>query len=325
LKVTVIGGSGFLGNSLCHELLKSHIEFEILDLVHPDKKFIDHYKFFDVTSSFDESIIDGDIIINLAAQHRDNVHPVSLYDEVNVGGAKNICKIACKKEIDKIIFISSVAVFGNSKNEINEDSEFNFFNDYGRTKLLAEKVFIEWYEADEENRNLTIIRPTVIFGEKNRGNVFNLIKQIKENKFIMIGNGKNKKSMCYVKNVAAFINFSLNHIDGKKLVNYSDKPDLEMNELVDFINLKFNKKRWLNFYIPNSLGLSAGLFFDFLSKFFNLKLSISYIRIKKFISSSEISNELVRKLGFKAPFSISDSLSSTIDYELKEGRFKDVS
>ena len=252
----------------------------------------------------------------------DNVHPISLYDEVNVGGAKNICKIASKKGIDKIIFISSVAVFGNSENKINEDSEFNFFNDYGRTKLLAEKVFIEWYEADEENK-LDYHQTHSNFGEKIEES-FNLIKQIKENKFIMIGNGKNRKSMCYVKNVAAFINFSLNDIDGKKLVNYSDKPDMDMNELVDFINLKFNRKKLMNFYIPKSLGLLAGLFFDF-EQVFPFKIKHKLYKDQKFISSSEISNELVRKLGFKAPFSIFESLNSTIDYELKEGHFKDVS
>ena len=57
---------------------------------------------------------------------------------------------------------------------------------------------------------MTIIRPTVIFGEKNRGNVYNLLKQIASGKFLMIGKGQNRKSMAYVGNVVAFIKYSWN-------------------------------------------------------------------------------------------------------------------
>ena len=49
---------------------------------------------------------------NLAAEHRDDVRPRSLYDEVNVEGAKNVCRVAEEKGINRIIFTSSVAVYG---------------------------------------------------------------------------------------------------------------------------------------------------------------------------------------------------------------------
>ena len=55
-------------------------------------------------------------------------------------------------------------------------------------------------------RSLVIIRPTVIFGKGNRGNVFNLFNQINKGLFAMIGDGENIKSMAYVKNVASFLN-----------------------------------------------------------------------------------------------------------------------
>ena len=85
----------------------------------------------------------------------------------------------------------------------NEEAEPRPFNDYGRTKFAAEKVLKEW-QAGFSDRSLTIVRPTVIFGEKNRGNVYNLLKQIAHGPFVMIGNGKNKKAMAYVGNVADF-------------------------------------------------------------------------------------------------------------------------
>ena len=140
-------------------------------------------------------MVEGDVIINLAAEHRDDVTPRSLYDEVNVEGAKNVCRVAQEKWINKIIFTSSVAVYGFAEPNTDEKGKFAPFNDYGRTKMLAEQVYKNWYEKDPDNRCLVIIRPTVVFGEQNRGNVYNLLNQIAKGHFIMIGNGQNKKSM----------------------------------------------------------------------------------------------------------------------------------
>ena len=54
------------------------------------------------------------------------------------------------------------------------------------------------------DKSLIIVRPTVIFGEGNRGNVFNLLNQIASGKFFMVGKGENKKSMAYIHNIVAF-------------------------------------------------------------------------------------------------------------------------
>ena len=132
-------------------------------------------------------------IINLAAVHRDDVRPLSRYDDVNVQGAKNICEAARKHEINQIIFTSSVAVYGFAPTDTDESGEFNYFNDYGRTKFMAEQVYKAWQEEDPKSRTLVILRPTVIFGEGNRGNVYNLLRQIAARKFLMFGDGKNIK------------------------------------------------------------------------------------------------------------------------------------
>ena len=59
---------------------------------------------------------------------------------------------------------------------------------------MAENIYKDWFNEDPSKRTLIIIRPTVIFGEGNRGNVYNLLNQINSKKFAMFGNGKNKKS-----------------------------------------------------------------------------------------------------------------------------------
>jgi GlcNAc-P-P-Und epimerase len=60
---------------------------------------------------------------------------------------------------------------------------------------LKENQWIKLSDSgDPRSRNLIIVRPTVIFGEANHGNVYNLLKQIASGKFIMFGDGKNRKS-----------------------------------------------------------------------------------------------------------------------------------
>ncbi|MEM4360079.1 MAG: NAD(P)-dependent oxidoreductase, partial [Candidatus Bilamarchaeaceae archaeon] len=203
-KISVIGGSGFIGTRLCKRLKGSNGDFFIIDKK-VSQTFPEETTVVDVREIEGlRKAIKGDVIVNFAAEHRDDVRPKSLYWEVNVKGAENVCKVAEEKGIDKIIFTSSVAVYGFTEKETFEDGELRPFNDYGITKLEAEKVYINWQKKDPNRRTLVIIRPTVVFGEGNRGNVYNLLKQIASGRFIMVGNGKNIKSMAYVENVAAF-------------------------------------------------------------------------------------------------------------------------
>ena len=157
------------------------------------------------------------------------------------------CDAARKYKIKKIIFTISVAIHGFSHSNTDENGAPNYFNDYGRTKYQAEKIFKKWQTEDVKNRTLVIARPTVVFGEGNRGNVFNLLNQIASGKFLMIDNGKNKKSMAYVKNVAAFLEYSLRFKPGMHIYNYIDKPDFDMNTLVSKIREVLFKKIMLVF------------------------------------------------------------------------------
>ena len=54
-------------------------------------------------------------------------------------------------------------------------------------------------------RSLVIVRPAAVFGEGNRGNVYQLLRQIASRRFVMVGSGHNRKSMAYVGNVSALL------------------------------------------------------------------------------------------------------------------------
>ncbi|MCE7055292.1 NAD-dependent epimerase/dehydratase family protein [Algoriphagus sp. AGSA1] len=321
--ISVIGGSGFIGSRLCKRLNKNGFDFQIVD-----KKvggsFPEKTQTADVRDY--ESLVNavnGETIINLAAEHRDDVSPKSLYDEVNIDGARRICELAEAKGISKIIFTSSVAVYGFAPLGTDEQGEINYFNDYGRTKFEAEKVFCKWQEADPENRSLVVLRPTVVFGEQNRGNVYNLLKQIASGKFIMIGNGKNVKSMAYVENIAAFLEFSLGFGPGVHVYNYIDKPDFDMNTLVLKVNKALGKKERIGLKIPYFVGYTMGKFLDLVAATTGRKLPISSIRIKKFCSNTMF-NTKVSETGFNPPVNIYEALESTIRHEFLESPDEEV-
>ena len=311
--IAIVGGSGFIGTNLSNLLDDDQINHSIYDIVEPKKN--KDYEHLDVVSPASLNKINGSkCIINLAAEHKDNVFPAIKYDEVNVLGAKNVCNAARKYHINRIIFTSSVAVYGFAKPNTDENGEINYFNDYGRTKFLAEEIYREWFEEDSENRTLIIIRPTVVFGEENRGNVYNLLNQISSNKFLMIGNGKNIKSMAYVKNVAAFIKFSLNFKTGMHLYNYIDKPDIDMKSLVSISRDMILNKKGMGIFLPGFIGLIIGKLFDFISFISKKELSISSIRIKKFLSTTQFSSG-IDDTGFVPPFSLEEGLKRTIKNE----------
>jgi len=314
--INVIGGSGFIGSRLCHRLVKNkEVNFFIVDKA-VSNDFPDSVKVADVRSldALMSTVSEDAIIINLAAEHRDDVRPISLYDEVNVDGAKNICSVAIKKNVKTIVFTSTVAVYGFAPIGTNEKGEIAPFNDYGRTKYLAEEIFRSWQAEAPKERTLVIIRPTVVFGERNRGNVYNLLKQIASGRFLMIGNGENRKSMAYVENITAFIEYATDFKPGIHIYNYIDKPDFSMNVLVGIVNKMLGRSEEITFRLPYFAGYCIGRGFDLLAAITGKRLAISSIRVKKFCSDS-VFDTSISATGFVPPVELSKALEKTIQYE----------
>ncbi len=132
----------------------------------------------------------------------------------------------------------------------------------------------------------------------------------------MIGDGKAKKSMAYVENVAAFIEYSLNFKPGIHVYNYVDKPDFDMNSLVKEVYKILGKSNKYNFRIPYWLGYAGGKFFDLVSFISGKKFPISALRIKKF-SMNTCFNTKVSETGFVPPIDIKEGLRRTLLYEFK--------
>lgn len=136
--ITVFGGSGFIGTRLCYRLNQCKKPFQIIDRV-KSSYFPDDVLIADIRKPISLRIsTETTALINLAAEHRDDVRPLSLYVEVNVEGARNVCDLARVQGVNKIIFTSSVAVYGFAPLDTDESGVIAPFNDYGRTKWEAE-------------------------------------------------------------------------------------------------------------------------------------------------------------------------------------------
>lgn len=315
MKIAITGGSGFIGTRLIDILIKENHNIFIIDKK-KSKKYPELSKIIDIRDKDDLiKILDGvDIIIHLAAEHVDSVSPASLYYDVNVDGTANLIEAARTNGIKKLIFTSSVAVYGLNRPEPNEEDEPRPFEDYGKSKWQAEGLLNAWYNSDKQN-SLTIIRPVVVFGENNRGNVYNLIRQIISGAFIKVGSGKNRKSMAYVGNVAMFLARQIDNPAGFHLFIYADKPDLTMNEFVNLVYNAYYKKDYHGLAIPCSLGMLGGYFFDFLSFLSGKKLPIKSLRIKKFCATTQFSSQKALSSGFEPHFTLKEAFFQTIKHE----------
>ena len=164
---------------------------------------------------------------------------------------------------------------------------------------------------------LFIVRPTVIFGEGNRGNVYNLLRQIYQRQFVMLGNGLNKKSMAYVENVAAFLQYAIGLDKGFHLYNYVDKPDFNMNFLVSKVKKVLFGTESVGIRLPAFIANFIGLLADLLTKITGKSFQVSSIRIKKFMATTHFDTSIDNKV-FQAPVTLNEGLERTLKYEFLE-------
>ena len=333
----LIGGSGFIGTGFAKLLPTS--SFGILDK-QPSTAFPDQVHRCDVRTldSFEKQLAGTEAVVLLAAEHRDDVSPISLYYEVNVDGARNVAEAMRGHDIRRLIFTSTVAVYGLNRSRPQEADAVNPFGHYGQSKWEAEEVLRAWWQEAPEERELVIVRPCVVFGEGNRGNVYNLLQQIASGRFLMIGSGTNRKSMAYVGNVAAFLKHLLDHPQpGYRLYNYVDQPDFTMNELVALVRRELQEippgpspiKPGTGSLakggepgmvrVPYWLGMLGGYGFDALAKLSGRKLPISSVRVKKFCATTRFSADKLKETGYVPPFTLEEGLRRTLAAEFGNG------
>jgi nucleoside-diphosphate-sugar epimerase len=312
------GASGFIGSHF-HEAIDNSqiVNFDLKEpiFLHSANYIKGNIRDFE---SLNKEVIksNSDTIIALAAEHKDFGISEEEYFMTNEIGTENICRAATNAGIKKIIFYSSVAVYGANKIPSDENMKPNPNLPYGKSKLAGEKVLEKWYK-DDISRCVIIIRPTVVYGERNVANMFRLIMQIKMGRFFNIGKGDNVKSLAYCKNLVGATLFLNDKIrEGISVFNYSDEPQLTSKEITKVISNKLGLKEPIS--LPFCLLYIFGLPFDLLIKITGKDLPISTNRIDKLRTETFHQAKKIITLGFKPLYSNKDGIERMVDWMRNE-------
>jgi len=311
LDYLIFGGSGFVGTHLSSYLEDIGSSFLIADLIEPIKKDL-YFELSDVreNASFDIESNSETIIINLAAVHKTPGHPNKDYFDTNIKGAENVCDFARDKNINTIVFTSTIAVYGTYESKKSEKTLPMPDIPYGISKLSAEYIHKKWQSEDPSNRRLIILRPAVVFGMYEKANFTRLINSLQNKYFAYVGRKDTKKACVYVKDLVQVIyELSIDKSIKVDTFNVSYNPSLSIEEIVNSVS-ETGDMKFPRFVVPRWLlvFLSSIMYYIFKKKDFNPE------RMKKLVISNNIDSEKINnKIKFNFGFSkgISDWMCET--------------
>ena len=332
----ITGGTGFIGTHLTNLIRERYPDAKIynLDLVRPGtaNPVVKNYKPAVregrvLESTFVECDVrkpignlsftptSDDIIFNLAAVHRTPGHPDYEYFETNIRGAENICAFAEKYGIRKIVFTSSIAPYGASENLKEEITLPTPNTPYGISKLIAEKIHQIWQAKNEKNRQLTIVRPGVVFGKGENGNFSRLYWGIRGNKFMYPGRRDTIKACIYVKELVRFMLYRVEHHEqGVELYNCTFEPAFTIEQIVETMKeVTGMNKRVLE--LPNWIIMPMA----YAAKCLGSPMGICPARVKKLQISTNICGKKLAASGYKFHYSLEEAIEDWFEDNNRKG------
>ncbi|WP_108808209.1 NAD-dependent epimerase/dehydratase family protein [Aquimarina spinulae] len=316
----IFGGSGYIGTHLLRELLNKN-EFD--DYIIADIKTLTgfdeyiekgnvNYITTDVRKKieFDLDFSDIDLnkswIFNFAAIHREPGHEFQEYFDTNIPGAENINDFARESKIKNIFFTSSIAPYGKSLDQRIESSSLYPETAYGISKGFAEKIHKEWL-AEDNSRKLIIVRPSVIFGPKDPGNVFRMIKALKKGAFVLPDGGKVIKAYGYVYGLVESMLFTIKKNERCIIYNYAENPVVPLNEMVNIAKEDLNIKK-PTIKLPVKILAVIAFFVQILFKIIGRKSDIHPVRVKKAGFPTNIKPQYLIDNGFQFKYDFKNAL-----------------
>ncbi|MBE0433497.1 NAD(P)-dependent oxidoreductase [candidate division WOR-3 bacterium] len=319
MRILVIGAAGFIGQFLARRLAEDGHAVVGLDVNPnpPSTRDMLEYRTGDLCAREDvlAAAKGADLIITLAAKHHDFGVSREEFFHVNETGTEILLEVAGSHGIKKLVFYSTVAVYGTRNEPSTEDMEPRPDSDYGASKYAGEILIYKWCNGDK-HRSAVIIRPTVIFGPNNYANVYNLIDTIYKRKFIFVGKGDNIKSVAYVENLVDATLFLMDRMNpGIQIYNYSDEPQMTIEQIVEtitgFLPHGIPKKK-----IPLWLVTSFGSIFDCLARITGRNYRITSARMKKFATSTHHRADKIRALGFRQRIDTKEGFRRMVEWYL---------
>jgi len=265
MKILLTGSNGFLGNYIYKYLIKEHL----IDTLNRSNSTY-NVNLANVIPSLNN---DYELVIHCAGLAHNN--SISDFSKVNVEGTDNLLKgLKSNRLVRNFIFISSVSVYGIQKGEnIDENCPLNAKDPYGKSKIAAEKLIIEWCSL--HNVNFTILRLPLIIGPHPPGNFGSMIKAIQNGYYFNIAGGKEKKSMVLVEDVAKSI-LKAAEIGG--IYNFTDGYHPSFEEISNCVSMQLSRSKPLN------LPLWLAIIIAFIGDLFGSKSPLNTYKLKKITS-----------------------------------------
>ncbi len=317
--VIIFGGCGFVGTHISMMLEKedTYDKIYLADIKEPGWHCPQEIKlgskskyiYCDVRLQIDKNLFDEDVdcIINLAAVHTSPGHEPHEYFEANILGAENITAFAEEIEVKKIVFTSSIAVYGPGEDKKNERSVPMPAIPYGSSKIIAEYIHRRWYE-NAENRMLLVLRPAVIFGQYEGGNFCRIANALEKGIFSYPGRKDTIKSCLYVKDICRIIIEYSKKDSGYDLFNFCYNEEVTIERIVKAFKKELGYKA-PEFVIPLwFVNFVAGVLRIFRFPFV-IKMGLVPDRIIKLVKSTNISSQKLSDSGFKMGYTLEEALA----------------
>jgi 2-alkyl-3-oxoalkanoate reductase len=323
MKVAVTGAGGFLGRALVKRLLESG--HEPLAIVRTEEASA-NYRDRGISTlcrdlSNEEACLgifqDCDALVHCAALIRD----FGRWDEFrkyNIDATRNVMSSAQKTGIDKVVHISTTAVYGNERNHYGTDEEADYgqrvVDPYTRSKIYADMIVCDF--IDERKLPAVILRFGNIWGPGDQNILPFVVDGLRRKKLMIEGGGDNVLSLTFIANAVESIIMALEKDSCGNIYNITDGAKITSKRLIeDIINILGIKFKLRN--IPYSLLYSTAYFFE---QYFLLTrrtqkppLTRFAARILKYQAIFDISRAM-NELGYKPKISYKEGLTLSTSY-----------
>ena len=325
MKVLVTGGTGFTGKALVRRLLDEGHQVVALDYKEgiKTKELRDWGAEVIIGSVTDKEIVKRcmngvDIVHHVAAAFREVGVPEKHYEEVNVGGTRNVLEAAYAAKVKRFIYCSTCGVHGNVSNPPGDESSPIAPADYyQQTKYDAEPYVNEYFA---KGMKTVILRPAGIYGPGDPERFFMIFKRVAKGAFPMFGNGKTLYHSLYIDNLvdAFMLAMQDDKGDGQAYL-IADEDHIEIEDLVKAVARAMNIDVKIPHY-PIMPLVIAGHICEKLCKPFGITPPIFPRRVDWYRQDRAFKiDKAKRDLGYNPKIGIDEGLRNTYEWYKSEG------
>ena len=253
MKLLITGVHGFVGSNLVQALRKDHTIYG-LDIIAPEKEGVEKtFSWDDLDAGRTPEI---DAIIHLAGKAHDtkNQAAAEVYFKVNTGLTQKVYDFFLKSSAQKFIFFSTAkAAADKVEGVLTEEVTPAPVGPYGESKIKAEEYILSHWDSEKQ---VYIMRPCMIHGPGNKGNLNLLYNVVKKGIPWPLGAFENRRSFTSIDNLSYVISGILSRDVPPGIYNMGDDEALSTNELIEVICESLGEKAHI-WMLPK--GLMSGV------------------------------------------------------------------